>query len=320
MRVHARAVLAEQRLGHERRVQPVLHRVFLDRDPVRHAVVGHLQRVGVAHVDLVLAGADLVVGVLGVDPELLERQHRLAAQVRAGVERRQVEVAAVVEHLGRLRVTEVEVLELGADVEVVEAHLLGALERAAQHVARIALVRRPLGRQDVAEHPPDAGLLGTPRQPRERRRIGLRDHVGLLDRVEAGDRRAVEAHPALERVRQLGDVDRERLQLAEDVGEPEADEPDLLLRDDREDVVGGKRVFGHRRRHVIWRRRRAPLPMDRDAVAPADRRVRLRPRASAAPRTRSRSAPARARDPSPRARSEPAAAGPGITVRVDQAA
>ena len=120
--VHPGAVLAEQRLGHEGRVQPVLHRVFLDRDPVGHAVVGHLHRVGVAHVDLVLAGADLVVGVLGVDPQLLEREHGLAAQVRAGVERRQVEVAALVEHLGRLRVAEVEVLELGSDVEVVEAH------------------------------------------------------------------------------------------------------------------------------------------------------------------------------------------------------
>ena len=82
-----------------------------------------LQRVRVAHVDLVLARPDLVVGVLGVDPELLEREHGLAAQVRPGVERRQVEVAALVEHLGRLRVAEIEVLELGPDVVVVEPHL-----------------------------------------------------------------------------------------------------------------------------------------------------------------------------------------------------
>ena len=46
-------------------------------------------------------GPDLVVGVLDVDPQLLQREHRLAAHVRAGVERRQVEVAALVEHLGR---------------------------------------------------------------------------------------------------------------------------------------------------------------------------------------------------------------------------
>ena len=117
--VHARAVLAEQRLRHERRVPAVLHRVFLDRDPVGHAVVGHLQRRRVAHVDLVLRGADLVVGVLDVDAELLEREDRLAAHVGAGVERGEVEVAALVEDLGllaRLRpgVAEVEELELGA--------------------------------------------------------------------------------------------------------------------------------------------------------------------------------------------------------------
>ena len=68
-----------------------------------------------------------MVGVLDVDAELLEREDRLAAHVGAGVERRQVEVAALVEHLGRRRRSgfaraEVEVLELGADVEGVEAH------------------------------------------------------------------------------------------------------------------------------------------------------------------------------------------------------
>ena len=103
MDVHPGAVLAEQRLRHEGRVPAVLHRVLLDDDAVGHAVVGHLERVLVAHVDLVLGGADLVVRVLDVDPELLEREDRLAADVGAGVERRQVEVAALVEHLGDRR-------------------------------------------------------------------------------------------------------------------------------------------------------------------------------------------------------------------------
>ena len=42
--VHPRAVLAEQRLGHEGGVPAVLHGVLLDRDAVGHAVVRHLQR------------------------------------------------------------------------------------------------------------------------------------------------------------------------------------------------------------------------------------------------------------------------------------
>ena len=191
-----------------------------------------------------------MVGVLDVDPQLLHRQHRLAAHVRARVERRQVEVPPFVEHLGALRVLEQEVLELGPDVERVETHSLRALHCAAEHVPGVALIRRFLGRDDVAEHPPHALLLRAPRQHRERARVGHRDHVRLLDRVEARDRAAIEAHPRLERVVQLGRVDRERLQLAQDVREPEPDEPDLVLGDERLHVVRGLRLLLCRlRRH-----------------------------------------------------------------------
>jgi hypothetical protein len=56
---------------------------------------------------------------------------------------------------------------------------------------------------------------------------------------------AVEPHPALEGILQLGRVDREGLELAQDVGEPEADEADLPLVDDGLDVVGGQGLIGH---------------------------------------------------------------------------
>ncbi len=105
-------------------------------------------------------------------------------------------------------------------------------------MARIALVRGALRGEDIAEQAPDTLLLGSPREDRERRRIRHGEHVGLLDGVEAGDRGAVEAHAALERVAELVAVDRERLQLTEDVGEPEPDEADVALGDDRLDVVG----------------------------------------------------------------------------------
>src|SRR5262249_29506454 len=61
----------------------------------------------------------------------------------------------------------------------------------------------------------------------------------------ARDRGAVEAHPRFERVVQLGGVDRERLQLPEDVREPEADEADLALLHERLDIIGGLRLVGH---------------------------------------------------------------------------
>ena len=173
-----------------------------------------------------------MVGVLDVDPELLQRQHRLAPDVRARVERRQVEIAALVERLGRAGVAEEEVLELRAHVERFESHRLGTFDRPSQHVARVTLVGGALGGDHVAEHACHPLLLGPPRQDREGAGVGHRDHVRLLDRVEAGDRRAVEAHARLECVVELGGVDRERLQLAEDVGEPEADEADFVLEDE----------------------------------------------------------------------------------------
>ena len=43
---------------------------------------------------------DLVVGVLDVNPHLLEGEHGVAAHVGACVERGQVEVAALVEDFG----------------------------------------------------------------------------------------------------------------------------------------------------------------------------------------------------------------------------
>ncbi len=145
-----------------------------------------------------------MVGVLDVDAELLQRDDGLAADVGARVQRGEVEVAALVEDLGAVLVAEQEVLQLRTDVEGVEAELVHALQRAAQHVPRIALVGRALGREDVAEDASDALLPRAPREDREGRRVRHGHHVGLLDGVE-----------------------------------PEADEPQLMLVDERLDVLHG---------------------------------------------------------------------------------
>ena len=170
VRVHARAVLAEERLRHERRVDAVLRRDLLDDQPVGDRLVGHVERRGVAHVDLVLRRRHLVVVVLDPDPDRLERLDRLVAQLGGGVERGHREVAALVERLRALVVLEEEVLELGTDVERVEAQRLHPIERAAQHVARIAFVRLAVRLDDVADHPADLRLAFARRHDPERRR------------------------------------------------------------------------------------------------------------------------------------------------------
>ena len=164
-----------------------------------------------------LGRADLVMVVLDRDPHRLERPDRVAPDSRRGVEGRLREVAALVERLGAVLVLEQEVLRLRADVEGVEAHRLHPLERASEREARVAVVRLAVRRDDVADHPPFQAV----RQDAERRRIGDRDHVRLLDRVEARDRRAVEAHAVVERALQLAPRDREALQVPFEIGEPE---------------------------------------------------------------------------------------------------
>jgi len=68
--------------------------------------------------------------------------------------------------------------------------------------------------------------------------FGAGEHVALLHPAEAVDGRAVELHALVEGVLELGGTDRERLQLTEDIGEPEADEAHAAFFDGSQDVVG----------------------------------------------------------------------------------
>ena len=221
-----------ERLGHERGVHVLLDRHLLHHQPERHNVVGGGQRVGVAQVDLLLPGRALVVAVLHRDAHRLEHGDRGAAEVVGDAVRRVVVVAAGVDRprlatrLGPL--PEQEELDLRVRVEG-EAELGGPGQVPLEHPARVRVRRRPVGQQDVAEHPGHARVLSAPGQQLERRRVRPGDHVGLVDPGETLDRGAVEADPVGERALQLGGGDRHRLQRAEHVGEPEPDEPDVPL-------------------------------------------------------------------------------------------
>ena len=255
MRVHPGAVLAEDRLGHEGGVVPGLLRDLLHDEAVRDRVVCHRERIRVAHVDLVLRGADLVVVILDGDAHRLEGVNRPVAEVGRRVQGRHREVAALVERLGSLVRLEEEVLELWPDVERVEAHAPHALDRPPQHVAGIAFVGLPVGSDDVADHPRDAMLALVGRHQLERVRIRDRDHVRLLDRVEPCDRRAVEPHPVVERAFDLARRDREALQVPLDVAEPEQEELHALVLDPLQHLLPLRRIA---RRPVLRLHHRHP--------------------------------------------------------------
>ena len=114
MRVHARAVHAEDRLRHEGRVQVVVQRHVLDDEAARAHVVRRRQHIVIVKIDLVLARRDFVMRGLDVHAHLLEGDDDLAADVFAEIDRREVEVAgAIVRFGGRLAVAAQEQEELG---------------------------------------------------------------------------------------------------------------------------------------------------------------------------------------------------------------
>src|SRR5690606_9372587 len=227
--------------GHERGVYPVLEGYFLHRQAERHDVVRHGEGIRVADDDLVLRRRHLVVAVLHRDPHHLQGIDRAPAVLLGHVERGQVEVAAAVEdpRFGA-RVLEVEELQFGSDVErVTEGGRL--VEVALQDPAGVAPERLPVRRVDVAEHAGDLLVL-PPGKHGEGRRVGPGEHVGFLHPGVTVAGRPVEGHALIERHLELRRADRDRLQEALDVGEPEADDPDNSLLVGAEDVAG---LFGH---------------------------------------------------------------------------
>src|SRR5690349_20135927 len=71
--VHGRPGVDGERIGHERGAHGLRDRDLLDHVRERHDVVGHGQGVRVAQVDLLLAGAALVVAELDRDAHRLQR-------------------------------------------------------------------------------------------------------------------------------------------------------------------------------------------------------------------------------------------------------
>ena len=153
--MHAAAVVAEERLGHEGGGEAVLPGDVLDHVLVDHHVVGHAGQRVEAHVDLGLAGrGHLVVMDLDRDAGAFERQHDLAAHILQRIGGRGGEIAA----LGRDLAAEVRAQVLAAvppalaAVDVIEG-LVGAA--AVAHIAEDEELRLGPEVAGVA----DAGLL-----------------------------------------------------------------------------------------------------------------------------------------------------------------
>ncbi len=265
--VHARTVVAEDRLRHEARGLAVGGSHLMDHVLVDLHVVGERDHRPELDAEFMLRGGDLVMVLLDDDAHLRHDREHLGADVLAAVDRRYREVAA----LGARTVAEVAHLVLGAGVRRqfravelearvvgirVEAHVVedeelgfGAEHHAVAdagllHVgfgalgdgARITLVHLARRRLEHVAENRDGGLREEGVDMR-RCRIRHQRHVGRLDALPARDRGPVEGIA----VREHGFVDARGvgghvLHLALGIGEPQVQELDVLVLHDLQNV------------------------------------------------------------------------------------
>ncbi len=264
--VHARAVVAVVGLGHEGRGLAVGGGDVLDDVLVLQDVVGLLGEAAEDQAELVLRRGDLVVVLVDLHAHALHGRQHLGADVLGAVGRVDREVAALdpgpVAHVAHLvfgvgvpggvdrvdleadlvrgdrvaHVVEDEELGLGAEVGgVADAGGLQVglgLLRGAARVARVGLVGVGLehGAVDAQR------LLGVERVDVDRARVRHQLHVGLVDRLPAGDRGAVEHEAFVEEVvvDEIGD-DADVLQASARIAEPDVHVDDVLVLDHLED-------------------------------------------------------------------------------------
>ena len=226
MGMHARAVVAEERLRHEGDRLSGRAGNVLDHVLVGHDLISHPGQRPVAEVDLALAArGDLVVVELAGDPQPFQRQHHLGAEVGQRVVRGRREVALlgpdrvaearvarvpvpllgvdlvvglVVGELVRDRVEDEE-LALGSDVgRVGHAGLAQMLLGALGDPARVLRVRLTRDRVcDLADQ--REGRRGGKRVEDGARGIRHQQHVRLGDPLPTTNRGAVKAQSVVER-------------------------------------------------------------------------------------------------------------------------
>lgn len=250
--VHTRARHAVDGLGHKGGVEAVLLGQELHRQLEGHDIVGGPEGVGVLEVDLVLAGGVFVVAGLNLKAHLLQGHTDLAPGPLAVIQGAQVEVAGLVVGLGGGLALVVglkqEELGLRPHVEGVVAHGLRPLEHPLEHVPGVAHEGGTVGVVHVADQPGGLVLL-VPGVHHEGIQVGIEALVGLVNAHEALHRGAVEHDLVVDRPLNLGGRQRHVLELAENIGELEADEFDLLLLDHADNVF------------LRVRHSRCPLPL-----------------------------------------------------------
>ena len=289
--MHPGTGVARERLGHERGVAALGQRHLPDHGAERHDVVRGLQGIRVAQVDLVLTRPRLVVGELHGDPHGLQHAHRAAPEVLDHAAGDVVEVALVVHGHGlpragvQLRGAQQVELDLRRGVAR-EPHVGGLGKHPLEHAPGICGGGLTVRGLEVAEHAGRGLVLAAPRQQLERGGVRLQQHVRLEHPGQSLDRGAVEAETFLERGLHLRRGQRDGLQGAHDVREPEPHEAHVPVLDGAKNEFlltvhgstsdsSGLRHSGSRARCPGARTRRSQAPLYRPAPTSRSERLEL---------------------------------------------
>ena len=273
--MHARAVVAKERLRHEGHRLVVLPRDVADDVLVVLHVVAHRLERREADIDFGLAGGrDFVMLALDRDAGFLKFQAHFVADVLQRVGRRDREIAflradlvteiwkffalavpmslAAIDRVGRAvagvaetHVVEDEKFRFRAEERGVgDARALQISFRFFRHAARIAIVRLARDRLDDRADETERRLGVENVDPRGRR-VGDDEHVGGIDRFPAANARAVKAEAFGENILVVfGERGGEMLPGTGQIGELEIHEFDLVVFDHLADV-GWSFFFRH---------------------------------------------------------------------------
>ena len=240
-----------ERLGHERRDQPLLLGQRLDHVAEEDGAVAGDERVVELEVLLELAVGVLVVGRVVVPAQRgdVARDRRDEVQVARQAAHVVTGLLEGVQRIGDLdravlAPAHEEVLELGADAELV-AQGRGAIELVAQDGARAVGPLLALDRH-VAREAGDARL---PRQRRVAAHVGHRDEVGVVGALaDVSGRKAGEAGAVGEQVLEVMGRHELGVGLAVHVDELREEELDVAVTRELSDLIGALRCdqrLGH---------------------------------------------------------------------------
>ena len=178
--MHTAAIDAEDGFGCESGVDPMLQGFQLDYQAIGHHVVSHGEGVSIAHINFVLAGGDLVMGILNTDAHLLQGEHSFSPQVGGGIPGGHIEIAALIQGLGFLVIFKVEVFQFGADIEGV-AKVGCPLQGLFQDISGVTLEGLAAGSYNIAENSSFRVFFRAPGEQLEGIGVGQRHHIAFID-------------------------------------------------------------------------------------------------------------------------------------------